>query len=123
MRWFPLLLKLPYHYLYGIIIVMCFIGAYTITNTTFNILCVLGFAALGVLMDVIKIPTSPLILSFILGAKLEEYFRKGVSYARGDYTSFLTRPISLIFLLIAVFSLFWPYAKPLLLKNKTKERS
>lgn len=119
MRWFPLLLKLPYHYLYGVILVMCFIGAFTSTNTTFNVLCVLIFAALGVMLDVFHIPTSPLILAFILGPKLEEYFRKGVSYAKGDYSAFLTRPISLLFLLIAVFCVVWPYLKPVLSRKRT----
>ncbi len=118
MRWFPLLLKLPYHYLYGVILVMCIIGAFTSTNTTFNILMVFVFAGLGFLLDALKIPTSPLILAFILGDKLEEYFRKGVSYARGDYTSFLTRPVSLIFLLIAVGSVVWPYVKPMIEKKR-----
>ena len=119
MRWFPMLLKLPYHYLYGVILVMCFIGAFTSTNTTFNVLCVLAFAALGVMLDVFKIPASPLILSFILGGKLEEYFRKGVSYSKGDYSSFITRPVSLLFLLVAVFCVVSPYIKPLLQKKKT----
>lgn len=121
MRWFPLLLKLPYHYLYGVILVMCFIGAFTSKNTTFNVLCVLVFAAIGVVLDVFKIPTSPLILAFILGPKLEEYFRKGVSYAKGDYTTFFTRPVSLIFLLVAVFCVVSPYLKPLLTRKKTAE--
>lgn len=114
-----MLLKLPYHYLYGVILVMCFIGAFTSTNTTFNVLCVLAFAALGVMLDVFKIPASPLILSFILGGKLEEYFRKGVSYSKGDYSSFITRPVSLLFLLVAVFCVISPYIKPLLQKKKT----
>lgn len=123
MRWFPKLLKLPYHYLYGVILVMCFVGAFTSTNTTFNILCVLVFAAVGIMLDVFKIPTSPLILSFILGGKLEEYFRKGVSYAKGDYTSFFTRPISLIFLLISVVCIASPYIKPILAKKSNKENA
>lgn len=118
MRWFPLLLKAPYHYLYGVILVMCFIGAYTSTNTTFNILCVLFFAGIGIMLDVFKIPTSPLILAFILGPKLEEYFRKGVSYAKGDYTQFFVRPISALFLLVACICLLSPYIKPLLVKKK-----
>ncbi len=118
MRWFPLLLKAPYHYLYGVILVMCFIGAYTSTNTTFNILCVLFFAGIGIMLDVFKIPTSPLILAFILGPKLEEYFRKGVSYAKGDYTQFFVRPISALFLLVALICLLSPYIKPLLGKKK-----
>lgn len=123
MRWFPNLLRLPYHYLYGVILVMCFIGAYTSTNTTFNIACVLFFAGLGVVMDIFRIPTSPLILSFILGRKLEEYFRKGVSYAKGSYAPFLTRPLSLIFIMLAVLMVLWPYMKPLLFKEGKRNGS
>lgn len=37
------------------------------------------------------------------------YFRKGVSFAHGSYLPFVTRPLSLIFLLLAVFSVAWPY--------------
>ncbi|MDO4620458.1 MAG: tripartite tricarboxylate transporter permease [Lachnospiraceae bacterium] len=117
MRWFPMLLKLPYHYLYGVILVMCFIGAFTSKSTTFNVACALFFALLGIFLDVMKIPTSPLILAFILGPKLEEYFRKGVSYAKGDYTRFFTRPASLILILIGVFMMVSPF----LPKRKKKE--
>ena len=62
-------------------------------------------------MEVAKLPTSPFILAFILSKSLEEYFRKGVSYADGDYTMFFTRPISLMFILIAVISIAWPTIK------------
>lgn len=109
MRWFPLLLKLPYHYLYGVILVMCFIGAFTSTNTTFNIAAALFFACVGVGLDILKVPTSPLILAFILAPKLEEYFRKGVSYSKGSYADFFTRPLSLLFLAIALFMMISPF--------------
>ena len=109
MRWFPLLLKLPYHYLYGVILVMCFIGAYTSKMTTFNVLCALCFAVFGIALDILKIPTSPLILAFILGPKLEEYFRKGVSYSKGSYKDFFVRPLSLVFLAIALIVLVSPF--------------
>jgi len=118
MRWFPLLLKIPYHYLYGVILVMCFIGAYTSTNTTFNVAAMLVFAGAGILLDVAKIPTSPLVLAFILGPKLEEYYRKGISYSNNGALSFVTRPVSLVFLLIAAGSVMWPYIKPFLFKKK-----
>ncbi len=118
MRWFPMLLKISYHYLYGVILVLCLIGAFTSTNTLFNILCVLVFAAVGVVLEIFNIPSSPLILSFILGHTVEEYFRKGVSYARGDYSRFFTRPISLIFIIIAVICIFYPYIKSLFKKKE-----
>ncbi|MFQ9702837.1 MAG: hypothetical protein ACLR0U_12665 [Enterocloster clostridioformis] len=44
---------------------------------------------------------------------------RGVSYSKGDYSSFITRPVSLLFLLVAVFCVVSPYIKPLLQKKKT----
>ena len=57
-------------------------------------------------------------LAFILGSKIESYFRMGCSYAKGDMTSFLTRPISLIFILIAVYSVIGPLISKMLKKKK-----
>lgn len=110
-RWFPLLLKIPYHYLYGTILIVAFIGAYGTANSMFSIYVMLGCCLLGVIMEIAKLPTSPFILAFILSKSLEEYFRKGVSYADGDYSMFLTRPISLMFISIAVISILWPLIK------------
>jgi len=45
-----------------------------------------------------------LMLGFILGPMLEEYFRRAMLISRGDFSSFLTRPISgTLLALIAVF--------------------
>ncbi len=107
-RWFPMLLKAPYHYLYGAILVICFMGAFSSTTSMFSVLLVLGFGVLGVVMDMFGMPNTPLMLAFILGSKIESYFRMGCSYARGDLTSFVTRPISLIFILVAVYSVVGP---------------
>lgn len=107
-RWFPMLLKAPYHYLYSAILVICFMGAFSSTTSMFSVLLVLGFGVLGIVMDMFGMPTTPLMLSFILGSKIESYFRMGCSYAKGDLTSFVTRPISLIFILIAVYSVVGP---------------
>lgn len=107
-RWFPYLLKAPYHYLFGAILVICFMGAFSSTTSMFSVYLVLGFGVLGIVMDIFKMPGTPLMLAFILGSKIESNFRMGCSYARGDLTSFITRPISLIFILIAVFSVVGP---------------
>ncbi len=107
-RWFPYLLKAPYHYLFSAIMMICFMGSFSATTSMFSVFLMIGFGVLGVVMDMFGMPMTPLMLSFILGPKIEEYFRTGVSYARGDYTRFLTRPISLIFILIAVYSVVGP---------------
>ncbi|NDL67809.1 tripartite tricarboxylate transporter permease [Anaerotalea alkaliphila] len=107
-RWFPLILKIPYRYLYSVILIITFIGAYGTGNNMYSIYAMLACAVLGIVMHMAHIPTSPFLLAFILSGSLESYFRKGISYASGDYTVFLTRPLSLLFLLIGVGSILWP---------------
>ena len=117
-RWFPMLLKAPYHYLYSAILMICFLGAYSASTSMVSVSLVLVFVAIGILMEFFKMPSTPLMLAFILGSKIESYFRMGCSYAKGDMTSFLTRPISLIFILIAVYSVIGPLISKMLKKKK-----
>ena len=63
---------------------------------------------IGVLFQMADIPSSPMILAFILAENLESYFRKGFSYTDQGVLPFFTRPVSLAFLLLAAFSVFWP---------------
>ena len=107
-RWFPYLLKATYHYLFSAIMMICFMGSFSATTSMFSVYMMIGFGVLGVIMDMFGMPMTPLMLSFILGPKIEEYFRTGCSYARGDLTSFITRPISLIFILVAIYSVVGP---------------
>lgn len=65
-RWFPYILKIPYHYLYTVILVISFIGGYGISNTMFNIYVMLALCLLSLFMSVAGLPTSPLVLAFIL---------------------------------------------------------
>lgn len=64
---------------------------------------------LSLFMSVAGLPTSPLVLAFILSSKLERYFRQGISYAHGSYAEFFTRPISLALLVISVLCVVWPF--------------
>lgn len=105
---FPKILMTPYHYLYPGLIIICFVGAFTGTNTLFSCGIMLFVAALGIFMDIFKMPISPLILAFILGPMLEINLRKGLTYTNKGFSVFLTRPVSAAFLLIAVLSLILP---------------
>ncbi len=90
------------------ILVICYIGGYGISNTMFNIYVMLALCFLAIFMSVAALPTSPLVLAFILSSKLERYFRQGISYAHGSYKEFFTRPLSAALLLISVFCVIWP---------------
>lgn len=112
-KWFPLLLKAPYHYLYSAILVVAFMGAFSSTTSMFSVYLVLFFGLVGIIMDYFGLPMTPLMLAFILGGKIESYFRMGVSYGKGDYSLFFTRPISLVFIAVTVYSLFGPMLRKL----------
>ncbi|RDY31851.1 tripartite tricarboxylate transporter permease [Lachnotalea glycerini] len=117
-RWFPYLLKAPYHYLYSAILMICFVGAFSSTTSQFSIYLMLIFGVVGIILDIAEIPMSPLMLAYILGSNLETYFRRGCSYAAGDMTTFFTRPVSCIFLVIGIYSLFKPLVVFLIKKSK-----
>lgn len=110
-RWFPMLLKAPYHYLYSGILMICFVGSFSATTSTFSVYAMLFFGVLGVLMDIAGIPNGPMMLAYILGGNLERYFRTGCSYAKGSLLPFVTRPVSCILLIIGIYSLLSPVVK------------
>ena len=99
---------------------IAYIGGFGISNTMFNIYVMLALCLLSLFMSVAGLPTSPLVLAFILSSKLEGYFRRGISYAHGSYAPFFTRPLSCILLLLAVFCVIWPYLSEYLKKRRAE---
>ncbi|MDI6028786.1 tripartite tricarboxylate transporter permease [Corticibacterium sp. UT-5YL-CI-8] len=97
------ILKVPYRILFPVILVVCSIGAYSLENSTMDLITMSMFAAMGVLFMALKFPPIPLLLGFILGPLAEESLRRAMVIAGGDATVFLTRPISFsIVIMIAI---------------------
>ena len=104
LRVFVKMLDVPKYYLLPIVTVCCIIGAYCSKFTTFDVYCVFIFGLLGVLFKFLKIPATPLIIGFILGSMTETNFRQALMQTGGNWSIFVTRPISAIFLAVAVLS-------------------
>ena len=117
-RYFAYILRIPYHYLYSVILIIAYIGGYGISNTMFNIYVMLALCLLSLFMSIAGLPTSPLVLAFILSGKLEGYFRRAISMDPGSYGKFFTRPLSLALLLLSVFCVIWPYLSEMLKKRR-----
>jgi TctA family transporter len=95
------LLTIPYRHLYPAILVFCCIGVYTVNNTTFDIYLTAAFGIIGYLFAKLGCEGAPLLLGFVLGPMMEENFRRALLLARGDFTVFVTRPLSLGLLIAA----------------------
>jgi len=89
------LLKIPYRFMYPAILVFCCIGVYTVNNTVFDVYVTAAFGIIGYLFFKLGCEPPPLLLGFVLGPMMEENFRRALLLSRGDFTTFLTRPLSL----------------------------
>jgi TctA family transporter len=88
------LLSVPYRWLFPSIVLFCSIGVYSTNNSTFDIWMVGLFGLIGYLFIKLGTEPAPLLLGFILGPMMEEYLRRALLLSRGDWSVFVTRPIS-----------------------------
>lgn len=97
---FPKLLRIPEGVLMPIIVVLCILGSYSIANSMFDVLIMLFFGLLGYVMLKVELPLAPLLLALILAPIAETNFRRSMLLSQQDLTIFLTRPVSLVILVV-----------------------
>jgi len=88
------LLTVPYRFLFPSIVLFCAIGVYSTNNNTFDIWMVAIFGLIGYLFLKLGCEPAPLLLGFILGPMMEENLRRALLLSRGDWSVFVTRPLS-----------------------------
>ncbi|MFG6459568.1 tripartite tricarboxylate transporter permease [Roseateles sp. BYS96W] len=96
------LLTVPYRFLFPAIVIFCCIGAYSVNSNVLDVYLTAAFALLGYVFYKLSCEPAPLLLGFILGPLMEEYLRRALRLARGDWSTFLTRPLSAGLLIAAV---------------------
>ena len=93
----------PKRILYPIVIVFAIIGTYVFRSNLFDLIIMFIFGVLGYIFVKIKIPITPILVSFILGEILEKRMRQALIISGGSSTIFFTKPISLAFFLLTIF--------------------
>jgi putative tricarboxylic transport membrane protein len=114
------LLTIPYRLLYPAILLICCIGVYSINKSTLDVLLASLFGLVGFLLYRLRCEPAPLLLGFILGPMIEENMRRALLISKGDFSVFVTRPISLSFLIMTSV-LIVVLAAPLV--RSTRERA
>ena len=108
------LLRVPYPYLFPLIILFCALGVYSIKSDYMDIVIMAIFGFMGYFMRKGGFEPAPLILGFVLGERMEEAFRQSLILARGDLTIFFRRPMAALFLvttILIILSGFLPRRK------------
>jgi putative tricarboxylic transport membrane protein len=98
------MLTIPYRVLFPAIIGFAAVGTYSLGLNAFHVYAIAFFGVLGYVLIKLGCEPAPLLLGFILGPLLEEYLRRALIISRGDPTVFLTRPVSLTLLILAVIA-------------------
>ena len=96
------MLAIPYRVLFPAIIAFAAIGCYSLGLNAYHVYAIAFFGILGYFLIKLGCEPAPLLLGFVLGPLLEEYLRRALIISRGDASVFVTRPLSLILLILAV---------------------
>jgi len=102
------LLKIPPPWLYAGIIVISTAGVYGAGNSVFNVGLLFVFGLMGYAMRRFDFPAAPLIVGLILAPMAEQSMRQALTISMGDWTTFLTRPLSGSLLAISAVLLIAP---------------
>jgi putative tricarboxylic transport membrane protein len=106
--WFAAILRVPFAVIAALILVVCAIGAFTVSNAEFDIILMLVFGVVGYVLKKLDYPLAPLVLALVLGDRTEEAFRQSLLLSEGSlgvfFGNWLVGPI--MALGVAMFA--WP---------------
>jgi putative tricarboxylic transport membrane protein len=105
---FASILRIPYHILYPGIIVISIVGVYSINTSMFDVWMLVVFGLLGYVMRRTGFPPAPMVLAFVLGPLFEQAVRRSLVISQGDPSIFITRPLSVVFLVLTALLVLSP---------------
>lgn len=97
--------QLPKHLIFSCVTIFCFVGAYSINQSLFDVFTLVMFGIIGFFMKKYQFSPGAFIIGFILGPIWERAFDQAMVTSDGSFMIFFTRPISAVFLVLALASI------------------
>jgi putative tricarboxylic transport membrane protein len=117
---FAAILRIPFSIIAPIILVVCAIGAYTVHNSTFDVMLMLIFGVVGYIMKKCDYPLAPMVLAIVLGDKAEENFRQSLLASQGSLSIFWSNGLVASIMVLGVMALFWPLISNFVAQLRTR---
>lgn len=108
-RYFAKIVRIPNAILSPTIIFLSVVGSYAMRNRLEDVGVTIVFGVIGYFFVRFKWPAPCLVLGLVLGGLVEKNFHRAVQIADGSYAVFVTRPTSLLLLIITLIFMLWPY--------------
>jgi putative tricarboxylic transport membrane protein len=99
--WLARLAHVPKGILAPAIVTFCVIGSYALANRMFDVWVMLGFGAIGLLMQKLRLPVAPFVIGFVLAPIAEVQIIEGLMQSGGSWLPLFTRPVAIVMLLFA----------------------
>lgn len=90
-------------------------------NRMFDVWMMMLFGVVAYVLEQLGVDMTPIILGFILGPMIEKYFRSAMIASSGMFLDVFTRPISCVFMIVAVTFLLLPLFKMLRCRQKARK--
>ncbi len=104
---FAAILRVPFPIIAPIILVFCAIGAYSVHNSTFDVMLMMVFGVIGYFLKKTNYPMAPLVLAIVLGDKAEEAFRQSLLASQGSLGIFFSNGLVGTIMTLGFVALFW----------------
>ena len=101
------IVDIPKAYILPTILVFCLIGTFALNNRFFDVWVMFGFGLFGFLLEKLKVPMAPFIIGLVLCPFAEVNLRSSLMASGGSLLPFVTRPISLSFIIISLLTIIW----------------
>lgn len=112
-RFWAKLVTAPLNVLWPVIFVFCVVGSFALRSSMFDMLTMLVFGVMGFILRQNNYPLMPIVLGIILGPLIETNLRRSLSISGGDPAVFVSSPVTIILLSLALLVLISPIFKKL----------
>ncbi len=116
------IMRIPFSIIAPIIIAVCAIGSYTLSNAPADLIFMVMFGVIGYLFKKLDYPLAPMVLAIVLGGRAESSFRQALVGSHGDLSVFWSNPLVGSITGLSMIMLFWPLISILLGKVMTHLR-
>lgn len=113
--------RIPFGILAPLIVILSSIGAFAVNNQVLDLWLMLGSGVAGYIFKKLKYPLAPLVVALVLGEMTEQALRQSLIMGQGSPGIFLTRPIALVFMLLAAFFFALPLIQSVLRRGRVPQ--
>ena len=105
---FVSVLRLPQHVLATLVLMLCLVGAFSLSNSFLDLWVLLIFGVFGYGLRKLRIDPSPLVVALVLGPMMEKTLRQSLFLTRGSFVELIERPLTAAILIVTVAAFLGP---------------